>query len=135
MSARRSATEHGQSLVELALALPLLLLIMVGLLDVGRIFYAYITITNAAREAARYAATSPIEDTPIKQAAVDEAASSGFTISTSQVSVSKTGIGPGDSVTVTINVTYSLVTRYIFGGGAVPLRNSATMVILQGVGD
>jgi len=39
----------GQELVELALLIPLLLLIAVGVLDLGRLFHASITITNSAR--------------------------------------------------------------------------------------
>lgn len=46
----------GQGLVELALVLPLLLVILLGALDLGRVFYAYAAISNAAYEAARQAA-------------------------------------------------------------------------------
>lgn len=49
---------RGQSLVEFALVLPLLVLIVFGVLDLGRAFYALITITNAAREGARYGITN-----------------------------------------------------------------------------
>jgi hypothetical protein len=45
----------GQSLVELAIALPLMVLIMFGVLDLGRAFFSLITIHNAAREGARTA--------------------------------------------------------------------------------
>ena len=48
----------GQGLAELALILPLLLTILLGTLDLGRAFYTYIALTNAAREAARYAAVN-----------------------------------------------------------------------------
>lgn len=47
--------ENGQSLVELALALPLLLVIVLGLGDLGRAFYYSSVIANAAREGASYA--------------------------------------------------------------------------------
>ena len=47
--------EHaGQELVEFAIILPLLLIIAFGVLDLGRAFHAVITITNVAREGARY---------------------------------------------------------------------------------
>ncbi len=45
----------GQSLVEFALVLPVLMLMMLGILDLGRAVYAYSTISNSAREAARLA--------------------------------------------------------------------------------
>ena len=42
----------GQSLVEVALALPLLLLILIGLADLGRAFYYTTAIASAARQGA-----------------------------------------------------------------------------------
>jgi len=47
--------ENGQSLVEFTLVLPLLLLLMMGIFEFGRIFYDYLIITNASREGARWA--------------------------------------------------------------------------------
>jgi len=49
-------TERGQTLVELALILPIIILILFGTLEFGRIFHSYIVITNAAREGARLGA-------------------------------------------------------------------------------
>jgi len=46
---------RGQTLVEFALVLPLLILLLVGIFDFGRAIFAYNTINNAAREAARLA--------------------------------------------------------------------------------
>jgi hypothetical protein len=43
----------GQSMVEFALILPLLVLFLVGIFDLGRAFFSYIAITNAAREGTR----------------------------------------------------------------------------------
>src|SRR5262249_25451853 len=51
--ARRS--ERGQSLVETALALPLLLLVSVGIFEFGRAYQTWQVVTNAAREGARMA--------------------------------------------------------------------------------
>jgi TadE-like protein len=45
----------GQGLVEFALVLPVFLLIVMGLADLGRAVYEYNSITNAVREAARLA--------------------------------------------------------------------------------
>ena len=50
----RGNGSKGQELMEFAIVLPLLLLIVFGVLDLGRLFHALITITNAAREGARY---------------------------------------------------------------------------------
>lgn len=53
--------ERGQSLVEFALGLPLLLLIMLGTLDIGQVFIDYVTMRNAVREAASYGARNPAD--------------------------------------------------------------------------
>jgi Flp pilus assembly protein TadG len=46
---------RGQALLEFALALPVFLLLLVGLFDLGRAVFSYNTLTNAAREGARLA--------------------------------------------------------------------------------
>jgi hypothetical protein len=48
--------QKGQDLLEFALVLPILLLIMFGVLDLGRLFHSAITVTNAARVGARFGA-------------------------------------------------------------------------------
>jgi Flp pilus assembly protein TadG len=57
MSGLRRATENsaGQTLVEFALIVPIFILVIMGVFDVGRAIYAYSTINNAAHEAARLA--------------------------------------------------------------------------------
>ena len=51
---RRQPGARGAALVELALVLPLLLLIMVGTIDFGRAFRTAMVVTNAARAGAQY---------------------------------------------------------------------------------
>jgi Flp pilus assembly protein TadG len=46
---------RGQALVEFALVLPLLLLMVFGIVDAGRLIYAYNTVSNSARNGARVA--------------------------------------------------------------------------------
>jgi len=50
---RKAKPLKGQSLIEFALLLPVLALIIFGVLELGRAFFAFIAITNAAREGAR----------------------------------------------------------------------------------
>ena len=47
---------RGQALAEMAVMVPFLVIGMMGFLDLGRAFYFQIALTNAVREAARYAA-------------------------------------------------------------------------------
>jgi len=52
----RRQQERGQSLVEFAVVLPIFLLVVFGLVDVGRLVYTNATLSQAAREGARLAA-------------------------------------------------------------------------------
>lgn len=71
-SGRRGSRNAGQSLVEFALVLTPLFLILLGIVQFGFIFNAYITITNATREAAREA-TIYVYDRSLSAAANDAA--------------------------------------------------------------
>ena len=50
---------QGQSLAEFALVLPVLLLIVLLGLDLGRAFFSWVTLNNAARVGANYAGLNP----------------------------------------------------------------------------
>lgn len=51
--------DRGVSVVEFALIAPVLLLLLVGILDLGRAVNAYVTVSNAAREGSHYLALHP----------------------------------------------------------------------------
>lgn len=53
------ADENGQSLVEFSLVLVLMLLMLSAIMDLGRAYFSYIAIQNAAGEGALYAAINP----------------------------------------------------------------------------
>ncbi|MBO8137542.1 MAG: pilus assembly protein [Desulfotomaculum sp.] len=48
--------QKGQSMVEFALLLPLIIILLFGILEFGRVFHSYLVITSAAREGARIGA-------------------------------------------------------------------------------
>ena len=49
--------ERGSAMVEAAITIPLLLVLMVGIFEVGRAYQTWQVLTNAAREGARFAVT------------------------------------------------------------------------------
>ncbi len=54
----RKKSEVSQGAVEFALVLPVLLLILFGIMEMGHLVFIYVTVLNAAREAARYGSVS-----------------------------------------------------------------------------
>ena len=126
--------ERGASLVETALVLPLLLLLLVGIIDVGRAYYTYISIYNAAREGGRYAfnvlssSGSPYYNVSISSGdealiithvrsetqgtVVDLSEDAGLATITVEANV--TG-DPDGSVRVTVNYAYDPIMLGIFG--------------------
>jgi Flp pilus assembly protein TadG len=65
----------GQALVEFALVLPLLVLILLGIMQFGLLFWGQITLTQVARDAGRWAATQEACDTAANRAALAAQAS------------------------------------------------------------
>jgi Flp pilus assembly protein TadG len=59
MHGQKNTREKGQSMVEFAMALPILILILSGLIDIGRAYFAYIYLEEAAAEAVKYLALFP----------------------------------------------------------------------------
>jgi hypothetical protein len=59
---RRTRTSRGQALVELALILPLFIMVLTGVIVLGVIVFYNQQLTNAAREAARFAAIHSASD-------------------------------------------------------------------------
>lgn len=61
--ARLHKDDEGQSLLEFALVLPVLLLVLLGIIDFGRVLSAYYIVDAAARDAARYASIGASDST------------------------------------------------------------------------
>jgi hypothetical protein len=52
----------GQSLIEFALILPILLFVVMGLFEIGRYVFYFAVLNNAVREGTRFAIVQPYED-------------------------------------------------------------------------
>ena len=59
----RARSERGTQLVELAIVLPLLILMLGAAAEFGRFFYTYQTLAKATRTGARYLTTEPANGT------------------------------------------------------------------------
>lgn len=111
--------EEGQSLVEFALILPVLLLLIVAIIDFGWYFYAKTTFNNASRESARMLAVNP--DTSLAIAAAQNYLDDFGSV---VVTVSVQDIGGGESeAAVTVAGTVSPLVGLIYNE---PLGLSST---------
>jgi Flp pilus assembly protein TadG len=127
----------AQSMVETALLLPIMILLMVGILDLGRLYFAYITIFNAAREGARYGVSNPTITNQIKAHTKQEVDGAIVTLDDSDIAITCDGpsgpYGPciaGNAIVVTVTYTkFQLITSTIFGGGNITMRATAQMEI------
>jgi Flp pilus assembly protein TadG len=54
---KTDSRERGSAMVETAIAIPILLVLMVGIFEVGRAYETWQVLTNAAREGARMSVT------------------------------------------------------------------------------
>lgn len=123
-------SQSGQELVEMAILLPLLLLFLFGVLDLGRIFHAAITITNAAREGARYATKYPDDIPAIVTATRNEAENSGIDMSSSTIDVScPIACGHGLPVRVTVQYDFEFImVGFVFPDSTLSIVRSAEML-------
>jgi hypothetical protein len=102
--------ESGQSLVELVIVLPLLLLILAGVFDVGRAMQVYVVMLNASREAAMHGAAAEIETATLNGIVVNELARGGVNADGARVTVEyqQRGFPPENHILVSVDYTLPL---------------------------
>lgn len=126
---------HGQATAELAILLPLFVLILLGCLDLGRVFSVWLTLSNATREGARLAASSPADSTKIIERTRVDIAEQGLPAGQVAIKVEPTNAAQrvgGQPVTVTASYSMQLATTYLFGAKPVVIAARTSMVVLPG---
>lgn len=146
--------DKGQSLVEFALTLPLLLILVFGIIDFGNGLRAYIALTNGVREGARYGAIgNPLGSPATSCVGLDNSTVVGR-VCTSIGNLNKAAMqsvsascqlpsggadpscAPGNSIVVQAHYRYNFITPlgdllHVFTGGALEkhldLSSSANM--------
>jgi Flp pilus assembly protein TadG len=125
--------EEAQGLVEFALSLVVLVIILLGVFDLGRAFNAYMVVTNAAREGAYYGAMHPKDQNGnvnplIVNHVIQEAQGSAITLTTANVTVFTSGVS-GTPMGVSVYYDFSLFSFILPGVRTIRLHRSAEMVI------
>jgi len=120
--------KRGQALAELALILPLLIIILLGTMEFGRVFYSYLLLANASREGARAGIISET-DLEIKSKVKDVAATLGLTDNQITITPAQGARVRGIPLTVKVDYSVSLITPVldIIVPDPFPLTVSVTM--------
>jgi Flp pilus assembly protein TadG len=77
MKRRKWKQQRGQAIAEFALIAPVLMIIIFGIIDMSRIYNAWVTIQGSSREAARYGVTGRSDcsiGTPSRLACIEDTA-------------------------------------------------------------
>jgi len=128
--------ERGIQLVELAIVLPIFILLFGATAEFGRYFYEYTTLAKSARVGARYLATAAVnstQDTNAKNIVVyGNSAGTGNPIlsglSTANVTITRSGGVPVLPQTVTVQIT-GFKHQPIFDLGAITNTSTLSMNI------
>jgi Flp pilus assembly protein TadG len=143
---RGNNRENGQSLVEVAIGMVVLLIIFSGLVDFGRAYFAFLAIEDAANEGATFLSIRPecrTADSDGSDTECDDPNNAHYRARTSgsgdinwneaEISVSTLGFAVGDPVSVTIIYEMPLVTPFlppILGRESITLTTTATHTII-----
>ena len=109
-SRRRSSS--GEALVEMALVMPILIVLSMGMLDFGRAFHAKSVLDQAAREGARAAVVTNPLDAGAAQGRVQQVLVAAGITGAPPATVS--GVDANHMVTVTVTYNFQFVTPGVF---------------------
>lgn len=143
--------ERGQSLVELAVSLPVLILILLGTIDFGMAIFSYSILRDAAQEGAFYGSFNPVNKAEIENRARNISPRNDDVIFSSPVNLRdktlikvtvKTIGGPCQGITnkaanslrVSVSYKYPILMPFagqMLGDNTILLTGTASNVILQ----
>jgi Flp pilus assembly protein TadG len=147
---RHIINERGQSLVELAVSLPILVLLLLGTVDFGMAIFSYSMLRDAAQEGAFYGSFNPTSKVEIENRTrnisprgEDEIFSSPVNLRNKDLVKVKVktlgqacqGLTKGESNSIRVSVSYNYPILMPFAGqllgSTIPLTGTATNTILQ----
>jgi Flp pilus assembly protein TadG len=117
----RAKDERGAALVEMAVILPVLLLLVFGLIEFSRAFNAKAVVTHASREGVRVLAITG----DAGQGAEAARAASG-PLDPALIGISSTGCTPGEPTSMTVSYPFEWLMPLI-GQGVLTISTTAVM--------
>ncbi|HUP01706.1 MAG TPA: TadE/TadG family type IV pilus assembly protein [Gemmatimonadota bacterium] len=104
---RTLGSEKGQTLLEMAMILPLLMGLLVGILEFGRAWNVRQVTTNAAREGARLAILESSEEGEVRAAVEAHLVRAGLDPDVGEISITGMNDPVGDPVTIAVRYPYT----------------------------
>ena len=129
-------SERGQSLVEMAIALVILLLLVGGIVDLGRAFFTFMALRDAVQEGALYGSVNPTLTTEIKNHVLDSSDMIPDLVASDDITINVIGAactGNGIQVTATYSdfpITMPFIGT-ILGSQTIPISATITDTILS----
>lgn len=148
---KKKYTEKGQSLIELAVTLPVILLILLGTIDFGMALFSYSILRDAAQEGALYASFNPSNEAEIENRARNILPRSDEVVFSSPIDLRNTSQvfveikangddcqgstrGVANSIEVSVVYQYPIlmpIAGQIIGSDTITLTGFASNIILQ----
>jgi hypothetical protein len=130
----RQRTERGQGILEMVLILPVLLLLMVGVAEIGFGLRNYLLVVNADRESARFAARGRYDDTRVAERVIS--AGGVVRLGGTQVPFLRTeGTDPNTGIIIThviMNTAGDVISHTVRAAGVVPMQSGEMRPIGDG---
>lgn len=136
-----SKRESGQSLVEMAISLMVILLLLVGAVEFAMALFQYVTIRDAAQEGAVYASFTPTDEAGIKFRVQSAASDVLAELPEESIDVTVNGDdcegltgGVPNSITVQIDYPHQIILPLVgpaIGTDTINLHAEVTNTILQ----
>lgn len=151
ISGSSKKNERGQSLVELAISFPVMILLLLGTIDFGMAIYSFLVIRDAAQEGALYGSFNPNNRNEIESRARNISPNDSdalyfypvelndkdlviVEIQTSSDNCQGITNGSANSIAVTVKYNYPMIMPFasqVIGSKTIPLTAVANNVILQ----
>ena len=136
---RQLRGEHGVAMVEFALILPLLMLIIVGIFEFGRVFNYWISANHLANEGARWAVVDSNPGAPVKlqqflaNSASTEDMKNGLSVCIDYLGKAENNLAVGDPVRLRVKKSFTFLP--ILNQPSITFRGEATMRIERLLGN
>lgn len=133
---KRIKSERGQSLVELAISIVILVYLLAGAVEFGLAFFQFVQLRDAAQEGALYGSMNPSDSTNIELRVRNASTSPINLLDTSKVTVTRTIIGAeceGNGIEIKVAFNHRVFMPFMsqFIGNEIPLVATVTDTILS----